>query len=192
MAKKRLGRGRLSSINLLPPEADKIVAWAAQELRELKRTQADIHFEFNERLYEIDPEIEPISASAFNRHAIRLMQIMRRIEDTREIANVLTERLEPGQTDDLTIMVAETIKTLVFELLNKGGEAGFSPKAAMEMASALKSAAGAQKISADRRLKLEAELATKVDDAVETVAKVAGISHETAEAIKAEILGVNQ
>lgn len=189
MAKGK-GRGRLSSINLLPPEADKVVAWAAQELRDLNRTQVDIHFEFNERLYELDPEIEPISASAFNRHAIRLMQIMRRIEDTREIANVLTERLEPGQTDDLTIMVAETIKTLIFELLNSKGEAGFTPKAAMEMASALKSATGAQKISADRRMKLETELATKVDDTLERVSKEAGLTAEMAADIRRKVLGV--
>jgi len=185
---KRQGRGRLSSINLLPEEADVIVAWAAQELRELKRTQTEIHLEFNQKLEKIG--LEPISASAFNRHAIRLAQITRRIEETREITAVLTERLEPGQTDDLTIMVAETIKTLVFELLNEGGTAGFSPKAAMEMASALKSAAGAQKISADRRMKLETELAQKVDVALDTVSKEAGLSAEMADEIRRKVLGV--
>jgi len=188
MAKNRQGRGRLSSINLLPEEADRVVAWAAQELREIKRTQAEIHLEFNQKLAEIG--IEPISASAFNRHAIRLAQMTRRIEDTREITAILTERLEPGQTDDLTIMVAETIKTLVFELLNEGGSAGFSPKAAMEMASALKSAAGAQKISSDRRLKVETELAQKVDIALETVTQEVGLSAERVAQLRRDILGI--
>lgn len=188
MAKRR-GRGRLSNIKRLPREADEIVRWAALELREEERTQLEINREFNEKLALLG--LGPISASAFNRHSIRLADMVRRSNQTREIAAVLTDKMQPGDSDNITITLAEMIKTLISELLDKGGEAGFSPKAAMEMASALKSAAGAQKISADRRLKLEAEIATKVEDAVEKVSKVSGISAAMAEKIKSEILGVS-
>ncbi len=186
--KKRRGRGRLSNIKMLPPEADEIVRWAALELREEKRTQLDIGNEFNEKLAVIG--LDPISPSAFNRHSVRIADMIRRANQTREIAAVLTEKMGPGQSDDVTITLAEMIKTLLGELLDKAGEAGFSPKAAMEMASALKSAAGAQKISSDRRLKVETELAQKVDAALDTVSKEAGLSAEMADEIRRKVLGV--
>jgi len=184
----RQGRGRLSSIDLLPEEALPDIQWAMEELKNRDRLQKDIHEEFNSRL--ADRGIAAISKSAFNRHSIKLAGIARRIEETRGITAVLTEKLEPGDTDNLTIMVAETIKTLVFEMLTEAGEAGFNPKQAKEMAEALRAAASAQKVSAERRAKLEGELASKVDDAVEKIAEVAGLSAERAKDIREKVLGV--
>ena len=40
------GRGRLSALDLMPPEAEGIVAWAAAELAGRDRTQTDIYAEF--------------------------------------------------------------------------------------------------------------------------------------------------
>ena len=114
----RRGRGQLSSIELLPDEADCAVAWAAEELNARERTQVDILTEFNERLAELN--LGPISASAFGRHSMRLARLGRRRSDVREITKALSARLEPGEVDDLTIMTAETIKMLVFELLEDG------------------------------------------------------------------------
>lgn len=180
------GRGRLSSIDLLPDDAQPEIAWAMEELNKRDRLAKDIHAEFNARL--ADKGIKSISPSAFGRHSVKLAKIARRIKDTREITKVLTERLEPGATDDLTIMVAETIKTLVFEMLQDGGEAGFNPKQAKEMAEALRAAAAAQKVSAERRIKVEQELADQVEDTVEQVAKLQGFSQDTVTQIKATIL----
>ncbi|PCI03860.1 MAG: hypothetical protein COB78_05765 [Hyphomicrobiales bacterium] len=182
------GRGQISSIEALPDEADLAVAWAAQELRERKRTAVDIHAEFNHKLADLG--LEPISSSAFGRHSMAMAQIARRIEDTRAITQTLTERLEPGQTDDLTIMVAETIKTLVFELLNKHGEAGLTPKDAMEMASALKSAVNAQKVSSDRRRAVEADLAKKVDAVLDKVSTEKGLPATIVAQLRKEFFGM--
>lgn len=183
---RRTGRGRLSSIERLPPEAADAVAWAYGALRESPMHQTEILEEFNRLLAEIGEG--PISRSAFNRHSLRLAADARRLEDTRKIAAALTERLEAGDSDDLTVMVAETIKTLVFELLEAGGEAGFSPKQAMELARALSAAASAQSVSSERRRKAEKELADKAAKAVDAVAKEKGLTADTVEAIKARIL----
>ncbi|QPC44504.1 DUF3486 family protein [Kaustia mangrovi] len=191
---RRAGRGRLSSIEQLPEEAEPIVAWAMQELRARKHTQVDICEEFNKRLAglaaDMGIEIEPISLSSFNRYAIRLAASARRLEETRAIASALTERLGPDQADDLTVMVAETIKTLVFELLE--GDGDITPKGAMELARALQSAVSAQSVSTDRRRKVEADFAKKAEDAVDKVAEARGLTAETVEAIKAKILGVSE
>lgn len=189
---KREGRGWLSSIDKLPKESGEIVLWAAHELQQREREQQDIHLEFNKKLAEIN--LGPISASAFNRHAMRQASALRRLQDTRSITAVLTDKLEVGQEDDLTIMVAEMIKTLVFELINNGGEAGFSPKQAMEMSNAIKSAAAAQHISTERRRKLEKEIGDKVEKAVEKVTdlvgKEAGLDEDTIAKLRREFLGV--
>lgn len=193
---RRRGRGRLSSIELLPDDADPIVAWAAQELKARSLPQIDILAEFNKRLATLaddsDQNIKPISSSAFNRYSIRQAGMTRRLQQTTEIAKVLTERRLPGETDNLTIAITETIKTLVFELLEAGGEAGLSMKAAKEAAEAVRAAVAAEKMSSDRRQKVEAEFANKAAKAVNQVAKVKGLTTETADAIKAQILGVQK
>lgn len=190
------GRGRLSSIELLPRECDEIVAWAAQELADRTRTQLDIYAEFADRCATLKDEFEGgidftvPSFSSFNRFALRQASLNRRLEETREIASTMAARFDAQGSDDLTRIAAEAIKTLVFEVITSTGDAGLDPKGAMQLASALKSAAQAQGISTDRRLKVEREFEAQVSDAVTKVAKVRGLTAETAEAIKAQILGV--
>ena len=190
------GRGRLSSIELLPAECDDVIAWAAQELAARDRTQTDIYAEFAARLDEVRAatphlDFDTPSFSAFNRYAIRLATMTRRLEEARDIAAAISEKFDAQGSDDLTKIAAEAIKTLIFELLTMSGEGGIAPKDAMQLANALRSAAQAQGISTARRQKIEAEFEDKVDDAVETVARVKGLTRETAESIKVEILGVS-
>lgn len=208
MARRR-GRGRLSSIELLPPDAEPIVAWAMGELRARRHTQVDILDEFNKRLRglaaELGTDIAPISLSAFNRYAVRLATLARRLEETREISAALTDRLQPGDADNLTVMVAETIKTLIFEILESDGDsaagvagaaegaeapARIDTKGAMELARALQAAVSAQSISSERRRRVEKDFADRAAKAIDRAAKAKGLTAETVETIKAEILGV--
>lgn len=188
-AKRVQGRGRLSSIDQLPEEAAPDIEWAMGELRERARLQIDILEEFNARL--ADRGIAPISASAFNRHSLRLARIARRLAETRDIAKVLNDRLPAGASDETTVMIAETIKTLIFELLDHEG-ANFTPKATMEMARALQSLVSAQKLSGEARRRLQAEFAAKVDATVDKVAVAAGLSAERAAEIRRDVLGVGK
>jgi hypothetical protein len=47
-------------------------------------------------------------------------------------------------------------------------------------------------MSSDRRRKIDADFDAKVGDAVTAVARIKGLTKETSDAIKAEILGVAQ
>jgi hypothetical protein len=194
MAPRRRGRGRLSAIDLLPEAASEAIAWAAGELARRDRTQTEIHAEFAERLAAIRAEtglsFDTPSFSAFNRYSVRLADMTRRLEQTREIAATISDRFDAETSDDLTLMAAEAIKSLVFEVLQGAGEAGVSPKGAMELAAALRSAVQAQSVSAERRRRVEAEFAQKADKALDKVAKARGLSAETVSDIKARILGV--
>lgn len=191
MAEHR-GRGRLSSIEQLPEDCDDIVVWAATELREREHTQVDILEKFNQKLrdraIELNVELPVISASAFNRYSIKLALVTRRITEAREVASAVTARLQPGDTDELTVMTAELIKTLSFELLSSGQN--LTPKNAQELARALLGSVAAQKASTERREKLESKVEAAVDDTIEAVKSEAGLSEDQAAQIRQLVLGV--
>ncbi|MBX8799245.1 DUF3486 family protein [Ochrobactrum sp. MR28] len=190
----RSGRGRLSKIDQLPEECSEIISWAAHELADRKRTQLDIFAEFRTKLIALQGEtgidFDIPSFQGFNRYSIRLAQMTRRLEHTREIAATISERFDAEASDDLTLIAAEAIKTLVYEVLEDGGEAGLSPKGAMELANALRAAVAAQSVSTTRRQKVEAEFANKAEKAIEKVAKEAGLSADSIAQLRRDFLGV--
>lgn len=189
------GRGRLSGIEQLPPEADQIIAAAATALQDRERTQLDIYEEFFNALNALkrehrgELEFAIPSFSAFNRYSLRLAALTRRLEETREIAAAVSKRFDAEASDDLTLIAAEAIKTLVFEVLTNKG-AGIDPKGAQQLAGALYRATQAQGVSTTRRQKVEREFAEKVSDTVDQVAKVAGLSAERASEIRKQVLGL--
>lgn len=191
------GRGRLSGLDQLPDEAGPIIAWANEQLRDRDKTQLEIYQEFFSRLQRLQAdshgelEFAIPSKSAFNRHSIKLAALSRRLDETREIAGALAKSFDAEASDNLSILAAEAIKTLVFELITAGGESGFDPKGAKALADALRSAMQAQHLSSIRRQKVEAEFAGKVGEAVEKVARARGLTGDFVEEVKAKILGVD-
>ncbi|UFZ05495.1 DUF3486 family protein [Bradyrhizobium ontarionense] len=195
----RARRGRLSEIDKLPDWADEAKIWAFGQLKERKLSQLEILDGFNARLKAAslaeDAAAEPpeISRSAFNRTALKIALLGRRLEETREIAAVIAPKLNEAGDNSLTLMVAETLKTLIAEMLGNAGELaadGDTAEMLMLTSRALKHAEEAKRISADGRRKIEAEMQNKATKAVDAVAKASGLSAETVDAIKARILGI--
>lgn len=197
------GRGRLTVIDQLPEECEAIVNWAAQALADRERTQVEIYGEFKQKLIALQGEqgidFDIPSFSAFNRYSIRLAQMTRRLEQTREIAATMSERMNAAGSDDLTLIAAEAIKTLIFEVLQEAGEGGIGPKGAMELANALRAASAAQVSSSNRRLKLEAEekarrveaeMKANAERALDTLSNEPGVSKEAIARARREFLGV--
>lgn len=191
-------RGRLSAIDTLPEWADEAKVWAFEQLKERKLSQLEILDGFNERLKVAafsngvtDPPV--ISRSAFNRTALRVALLSRRLQETREIASVIAPKLEQAGDESLTLMVAETLKTLIAEMLGNAGELsadGSTAEMLMLTSRALKHAEEAKRISADGRRKIEVELRDRAVKAVDQVAKAKGLSDETVADIRAKILGI--
>lgn len=193
--KRREGRGHLSAIERLPAECSDIVAWANDELRNRDRTQTEIYEEFNLKLEELkkehrgELEFDIPSFSAFNRFSIKQAHMTRRIEQTTAIASSLSKTFDPEKSDNLTLIAAEAIKTLVFELLTDAGEAGMEPKGAMQLAAALRAASQAQGISTIRKERVDKQLKEGVEQAVDKVKAETGMSDDTAQAIIDKVLG---
>lgn len=169
---RREGRGRLSSIDLLPDEAEPEVVWALEQLRERKLPQTAILGEFNERL--ADKGIPPISKSAWSRYAVRRAIQFRKHDEARKMSAELVAQLGPEGADEVTIMVAEMLKLAMFEKLEGGT---LSEKGIQQLANALAQAAKAQKDSADSRRKKEEDEDRK--KRVSDVVRKAGVSAET-------------
>lgn len=195
------GRGRLDSIDRLPEWADDAVAWAFTALKERSLTQVEILDGFNERLRAAawgegltDPETVPqISSSAFNRRAMRLAAVGRRLEETRAIAAILTPKFEGETAEQITLLLSETIKTLTFEMLEEAGDLkadGDTAEMLMMASRALKHAEEAKRISADTKAKILKEFTAKATSTVDAVARAKGLSADTVETIKAQILGI--
>ena len=89
------GRGRLSSIDLLPDEAQDDIVWAMAELNQRKRSQADILFELNDRL--AVKGCEAISKSAFNRKSMRVAAYSRRINESRALFEGIAPQFTPDK-----------------------------------------------------------------------------------------------
>ncbi len=194
--RRRKGRGRLSAIERLPFICDEIIAWAANELRNRERTQTEIYQEFYQKLEELMKEhrgeVEFVipSFSSFNRYSINQATLTRRLEQTREIAASISKRFDAEASDDLTLIAAEAIKTLVFEVLTAAGEHGIDPKGAMQLAAALRAATQAQGVSTTRRKTIEKDFSKQVDEVGDQATKVRGLSEAAANEIKSKILGV--
>lgn len=183
---RREGRGRLSSIDLLPDEAEPVVIWALDKLRERKLPQNVILAEFNERL--VDIGIEPVSKSAWSRFAVRKAIQFRKLDEVQRMSAELVTSLGTEGPDQVTVAVAEMLKLAMFQQL----EGEVSTKGVLELSRALQSAVGAQKSSAEHRRKLQQEVDDRLKKAaadVAAVGKKAGVSAETLAEIN-RVLGV--
>lgn len=182
------GRGRLSSLDLLPDEAQEDILWAMTELNQRKRSQADILFDLNDRL--AAKGLGPISKSAFNRKSMRIAAYSRRIVESRALFEGIAPQFTPEKVDETNIVIGEMIKVLIAEMLD--AEAGdFATKDALHLAGAYVKAIQGQKISSERKSKLAAEFAQKIGEAAATVEKAKGITAETRQQIM-EQLGIIQ
>ncbi|HWJ72396.1 MAG TPA: phage protein Gp27 family protein [Kaistia sp.] len=190
------GRGRLSFWDTLPDWAEPVRIWAYDQLKESKLTQLEILDEVNNRLRAaawaegITADVPQASRSSLNRAAMRLAKLGRRLQETREIAAVLAPKLDQAGDNSLTLLVSETIKTLISEMLSNAGELpadGETAEMLMFTSRALKHAEEAKKISTDTRKQMQDELTKKAGQAVEAVMKAQGGSPEDIEALKKAI-----
>lgn len=186
---RREGRGRLSSIDLLPEEAEGDLIWALEALRERTMPAKAILAEFNGRL--ADRGIASVSKSAFSRWSVRKAIQFRRLDEVRAITTDVAAGLGTDGADQVTVAVAEMLKAAIYEAL----EGENNTKGIMELSRALGSVVAAQKASADTRRKLEAEVNATIEAAAEkagAAAQEAGLGADRVAQIRRDVLGVRQ
>ena len=190
VANRRKGRGRLSSIEMLPEEAQEAVNWAATAIEERKLALKDILAEFNRKLVEIG--LEPVSKSAFSRYAVRQAIMYRDMAEGRAMVGELADKL--GLKGDVAIDVAfaEMLKVSALALVRPGQ---VTEDSLLALARTVKTINEAEAIAAknkrqveDDRRKAEEEERKKAE-AVSSQARKAGVSAGTLSEIN-RLLGV--
>lgn len=188
------GRGRLNSLDLVPEEGQEDIRWAFAELNRRQRTQADILFELNDRLTAKGLEEFTISKSAFGRRSVASARAASRLKLQRDIFAGIADHLTPENIDQGNVALGEFIKALIGEIVSEM-EGELSPKDAMELARAFQAVVSAQKLSQERKTKADKDMAARVGEAAKEAGKIArkaGLSAETVDALKAQILGIKK
>lgn len=183
------GRGRLSSIDLMPEEGQEDIQWAMEQLNAREMTQAEILSELNGRL--ADKKLPLISKSAFNRRSMRVAAMNARYAERTALVKAMAPAMTPEAIEEMDRVVGEILKMTILEILDRDGE-GVGSKGAMEMARGYQAIIQGQAKSADAREKREKQFAEKVTKGVDAVAKAQGLTQETADELKAKILGIEK
>ena len=169
MGRRRQGRGRLNSVELLPEHADDAVRWAMDALASREFPANLILERFNEMLAALDPPCAPISSSAFNRYSLRFSAQARRLSEAREMAAALAERLDDMPEGDIGLMVGETIKALLNDVLLDGVLKGDSPslEALRTAAETVERLEKGRKANVDTALRARAAVMKKAAEALD-------------------------
>lgn len=132
---RRQGRRRLSSIDLLPAEADEDVLWAKSALAENDLSQVEIRDQLNARL-RVKGITRQISKGAFSRAAITLMVELRRKDDADRLAALWLDRYPIRRADEASVAAREMIKYRVMQMLvdADGSDAKMLQSAALTLA----------------------------------------------------------
>lgn len=200
---RREGRGRLSSIDMLPEEAEPDIVWANQALRERSMPQTEILRELNARL--ADRGIGPISKGAFSRYSLRASLELRRMAASRQLTELILSKLQPGERSDGMVVAIEMMKHRIIEMVMAEDEPspGMLNKATLalqRLSSVAVREAQVKRIERkDQQEEAEREAAdqkaaaaeAETADAVSRIATEAGLSADAITAIRKGVLGLS-
>lgn len=176
-----------SSIKTLPSELlEQLQDW----LRDPRITQVEATERLNELLEEIGEK--PRSKSAVNRYAMQMDEIGKRIQQSREMADMWIGRFGNQPQGKVGQLLNELIRNLAFnttiELAENGG--AVDSKIIKELAQAVEKLEQASTINEKRQREIEKAVLAKAAEEAEQVMSQAGLSNETADEIKRRILGI--
>ena len=180
-------RGRRSKIQLLPAE---LKSQLDALLRDGRMTQQDILREVNQLAQDIGAE--PISSSGLNRYATRMESVGARIREAREVSEVWVSKLGTEPTGEVSKILLETVKTIAFDSVMKFSEMEepMPPKLIKELAIGIERLEKATELNQRRELELRKMIAQQAADVAEKTMANRGMTRDTIDTIKREILGL--
>jgi hypothetical protein len=184
-------RGRPSKIEQLP---EAIKAQLDAMLRE-GHTQAAILQHINAQLRQDGGEagIERLSRSGLNRYSTRMAAIGKEIREARDIADVWVARLGTQPSGDVSKLLMEMLRTQAFKLMVKLSE---DPDTLIDADMLKDLALGIQRLeqaalhSHKREKEIRQAFAEEAAAATEQQLHHQGMSRDTIDSIKREILGI--
>lgn len=132
------------------------------------------------------------SRSALGRYAQRAQEQMARYREAQQVASVWVEKFGKEPEGDVGRLLHEMLRSVAFQTLGQmsENEASAGAEEVMLLAKAMKDLASADKLTAERIVRIRQEVAKQcAAEAVKSV-KAAGLTDEAAELIRQKLLGV--
>ena len=182
---------RRSSVDSLPQEIlDRVLAMLG-----------DGGWTLDEVVEYLDKAGHPRSRSALHRKQQTIAQVSEKLKKSRDITKALVEEMGPnaveGQTGRLLVEITQSLvfKHLTDQLDAEETEGEEKPEAPepidlMRLARTIKELTQAQKLNAERELKIRQETAAQAADVAEDAAVEAGLTAERAREIREKVLGI--
>ncbi|AWW56542.1 DUF3486 family protein [Pasteurella multocida] len=183
-------RGRASKVDLLPPN---IKTQLAMMLRDKQFSQAEILEEINDLIRDCGlPDTALLSKTGLNRYASRMEKMGAKIRQAREMAEVWTRQFGEMPQTDIGKTLIEFVKQIAFDTTMKLGEDenGVDPKVLAQLTVAVQRLEQAESLSYKREQAIRKEVAQLAAETAEKAVVQAGLSKETVDSIKAQILGI--
>ncbi len=185
---KRQGRGRQSSIDLLPED---IRIKLNEALRDRSLTQKQILSSINDLLKERGEGL--LTKSSVNRYSMQIEKGGAMMRQAREAADVLVGGLAEQKGADLGRAVTELIKTFTFDIVMKGMDgdgATIDVDTLNTLALITQRIERASKISLDRESQMRQQILEQAAETVEETAIQSGMNEEQAQLWREKVLGI--
>lgn len=190
--------GGPSTIRRLPPDVKAALdGW----LRDPAVTQVEATERVNALLAEVDPDHAPVSRYAVNRYDLSMREVGKRLQESREIAEVWVAKLGSQPGGKLGHLVTEIIRVTAFEagmVLARGEINADSLPGVLDSVNKLALAAqrlersSAENERRERQIRAEERqlAAEEAAEAAERSGARQGLSAETVGAIRRDVLGI--
>lgn len=183
--------GQKSAIDRLSPELrEKLI----EHLQNPAVTQLEIVDLINKEAGE-----SVVSKSSVNRYKLKLDRFSEKSREAREVADAYVEKFGESNRNKLGKVANEYIRLMVFDLITdleelKGSEDAIDPKVISDIiykvSRAIKDLEQAEKLNAERSEEIRQAALKEAVAVVEQNAKLTGLSAETVDKIKKQILGL--
>jgi hypothetical protein len=178
---------RPSTIEQLAPE---ILEQLHALLRDPRVAQLDATARINAILAERGER--PVSKSAVNRYSMRMEEVGSRLRQSRQVAEMWIGKLGAEPQGKVGHLLNEIVRTLAFEAAMHFAEdeTPIDPKSLKELAIAVHRLERAAGDAVRREDEIRRQERARAAEAVEATAKKAGVSAETIERIRRDVLGM--
>ncbi|WP_241085747.1 DUF3486 family protein [Candidatus Vondammii sp. HM_W22] len=182
---------RPSTIDLLPTEVrDSLHAW----LRDPAITQIKAADRLNALLAELGAE-QQVSRQAVNRYDLKMRKVGERLRQSRQVANAWIGKLGAAPQGQLGHLINETLRTLAFELTMKLADGEVTDESMPVIIDQLKhlslsvvrlERAASENVKRDEDIRKQER--AKAAEAMASTAQQSGVSPETIERIRRDVL----
>jgi len=187
----KVGRGQQRAVDLIP---DDVKATLDAYLRDKKLTQKEITRRTNMILEELGHPVR-LSKSAINRYSQDMEEAGAHLRESREVAKQWIGSLGAVPQGEVGLLVNEIIRTLSFDVslfLRRGQmDADTAPetvKMLKDLALTMMRLEKAASDNVDREAKIKKQAMQDAADTVSSTAKEAGVSEDTIQIIRRDIL----